>query len=111
LASKIKKAWKAESDDDVAAAAAANDDDDVDDAATNIADSSSPISAALKRARVLFGSGKFLSFIPLHSTVALPFSFHCFATALLYPIAPVTPDPLFFFFAFLTDGSTSFVSV
>jgi hypothetical protein len=61
LALKTKKAWNAESDDDVSSAA--GDDDDV----AVAPDSSSPISAALKRARVLFGSGKsILSFISLH---------------------------------------------
>jgi hypothetical protein len=66
---KTKEAGTAESDDDAATTTATDDDDD-DAADAAVVDSSSPISAALKRARVLFGSGK--------SIYQLSFSLHCF---------------------------------
>jgi hypothetical protein len=69
LAMKTKEAGTAESDDDAATTTATDDDDD-DAADAAVVDSSSPISAALKRARVLFGSGK--------SIYQLSFSLHCF---------------------------------
>ena len=75
---KAKKAWAKKSFDDI------NDDDSV--VAAGLS-SSSPISASLKRAQVLFGSGK--SVLPLCPTAT--------------PVPP--PPPSFFFFWFvLADG-------
>lgn len=59
LALKTNGTGTADSEDD--ATTATTDDDDDGAADTAVADSSSPISAALKRARVLFGSGKFIN--------------------------------------------------
>ena len=96
LSLKSKKAWihddfSTATAANVSAAAAAdyNDDDDV----VAAAGSSSPISAVLKRARVLFGSGK-----SAFSHCTRPFlSLLC--TSLPLPIAPVVSPPFFSLFA------------
>ena len=103
---KNSKAWTVESKGNIPAArttiasVAASDDDD----AFAALPSSSPISATLKRARVLFGSGKSIILPVCHPFTApvprLPafccifLASHCAALCLLCPIAPV--DPLFF---------------
>ena len=127
------KAWTTELKGDIAAARTTittvavddNDDDDDDPFATSaLLSSSSPISATLKRARVLFGSGKSIICPVMHSLPPLPpdpsphVSFctersesDCsFGGVIHCPIAPVDPlyFPLFVCSA-LTDGTCIFV--
>ena len=90
------KGWNSKLEDDSPTATGATDDDDDD--ATVTAGSSSPISAALKRARVLFGSGE-----SLFSRCGFPLSFRCFALHCFCPLAPWTPL-LFFSHSHFADG-------
>jgi hypothetical protein len=118
LAMKLKnsKAWTAvESKGNIAAAkttmtsvVAAADDDEEDAFATSAAlCSSSPITATLKRARVLFGSGKsIICPVPFPSSIHCPrltrrciLFLHRVALALLF-VFPLPPSTLFIFFLF-----------
>jgi hypothetical protein len=114
-----KEAWTAESKGNIAAArttitsVAADDDDDAFATSAALLSSSSPISATLKRARVLFGSGKFIIRLVCHPfTAPVPPSsaprcillfLHCIAL-LFVSHCPRRPS-LFFGCSILTDGT------